>query len=484
MIRWLLRLFVFVLLVVGVYHVWKPLPTGLSIVDSVHMIPDSAVHFFSDVTFVDARGERHSEQGIFDEVFRMIRTAENYIILDMFLVNDFQGKVAYDVRPLSRELVDALIQRKKEIPALAVTFITDPVNSVYGGDPSELFSRLHSGGISVIETNLKPLRDSNPIYSSLWRLIIQWFGNASTGGHVPHPFSSLRQDVTLRSYLSLLNFKANHRKLIVADGYDDAGLPVLSTLITSANPHDGSSAHTNVALRVDDYSFSHDVIMSEQAVAHFSGTVLSDYENDVSRDEGGVVSVQLLTEGAIREQLLALFDSAQSGDPIDIHMFYLSERSLVEALLRAADRGALIRLLLDPNKDAFGREKNGIPNRPIAAELREKSKGTISIRWCDTHGEQCHSKLILARIGDVYHMMLGSANITRRNIGNYNLETDVYVIGDRTTTAILDARAYFERVWNNEEEKSYSADYSVYAENNFLKKVLYRVQEFSGLSSF
>jgi hypothetical protein len=41
-------------------------------------------------------------------------------------------------------------------------------------------------------------------------------------------------------------------------------------------------------------------------------------------------------------------------------------------------------MILDPNKDAFGLEKSGIPNRPVAAELVElnrqvplKSAGTI-----------------------------------------------------------------------------------------------------------
>ena len=33
--------------------------------------------------------------------------------------------------------------------------------------------------------------------------------------------------------------------------------------------------------------------------------------------------------------------------------------------------------ILDPNKDAFAREKSGVPNRPVAYELVKKSKGKI-----------------------------------------------------------------------------------------------------------
>ena len=38
-------------------------------------------------------------------------------------------------------------------------------------------------------------------------------------------------------------------------------------------------------------------------------------------------------------------------------MFYLSERKIVKGLIAAHERGVKLRILLDPNKDAFGREK-------------------------------------------------------------------------------------------------------------------------------
>jgi len=73
----------------------------------------------------------------------------------------------------------------------------------------------------------------------------------------------------------------------------------------------------------------------------------------------------VLTEGGIRTELLDRLDTAGRGDNIDIAMFYVSDRGVVESLLAASHRGANVRLILDPNKDAFGHTKSGIPNQPV-----------------------------------------------------------------------------------------------------------------------
>ena len=43
--------------------------------------------------------------------------------------------------------------------------ITDPINSVYGGLSPEHYRQLRQAGVDVIETNLAPLRASNPFWS-------------------------------------------------------------------------------------------------------------------------------------------------------------------------------------------------------------------------------------------------------------------------------------------------------------------------------
>lgn len=485
--RWLL----IIVIVVGIYNVWKPLPPGVSVKGNIQTIPESSVKFLADLTYVDESGARQSEQEIFDEIFKMIDDANEYILVDMFLFNSWKGAGSENSRGLADKLTNALIAKKKSTPDISITVISDPINTVYGGNESIHYKNLHDAGIPVIETNLSRLRDSNPIYSSFWRTLVSWWtpvhrlvtGVDYSFRKAPNPFAADGTPTTIRSYLSLLNFKANHRKLIVADFLIGSTTKV-ATLVTSANPHDASSAHTNVALRVDD-SLWRSTIESEQAVGNFSkGTILSPKNANGVLNETGDVNVRLVTEGMIKEQAVEMLKKPMEGDSIDMSMFYLSDRRIVGLLADAANRGAKIRLVLDPNKDAFGHEKNGVPNRPVAAELLKKSDGKIKIRWCDTHGEQCHSKLLLTKVGNTHSMLLGSANFTRRNIGDYNLETNVWTEAPRSFQAFSDAANYFETVWNNPSGKIFTTNYETYKDETLSHYILYRLMEGLGTSSF
>ena len=162
-------------------------------------------------------------------------------------------------------------------------------------------------------------------------------------------------------------------------------------------------------------------------------------------------------------------------------MFYLSERQIVKALISAHERGVKLQVLLDPNKDAFGRQKNGIPNHQVASELHDAG---VNVRWCNTQGEQCHSKMIVKQSGQQAEMILGSANFTARNLKNYNLETDLRVVGSAQAKVFMDAQGYFNTAWSNLNGKNMSVDYSKYADESKLKYGLYRFMEWSGLSTF
>lgn len=459
---------------VMIYQTQKPLPAGVSVEGEQHMVPDEAVRFLADRTYVDSSGKRHSEQEIFNEVLHMIERAQEYILVDMFLYNEFQGSKPERTRALARELTQELVAKKQANPDMKITVVSDPLNEVYGGVTSLEFEALRKAGIPVVVTDLTPLRDSNPLYSVWWRLVFQWFGNSERGGILPHPFQAGGPKVTARSWLSLLNFKANHRKLVVADR---------ETLVTSANPHNGSSAHSNVALQVKDKVWQ-DVVASEAATAKFSGQKLPDFEGNITGPPDGGVKVQLLTEGAIQRRLVEMIDAADEGDVIDMAMFYLAERSVIRSLIAAAQRGVAVRLVLDPNKDAFGHTKNGVPNRPVADEIMRKTNNTVQIRWCDTHGEQCHNKMVVLRAGSQHAITLGSANLTRRNIRDYNLETNLLASAEQPFGAWQTAHDWFEEIWTNRDGKIFTTDYAAYAEASWLKTAMYRVQEAWGLSSF
>jgi phosphatidylserine/phosphatidylglycerophosphate/cardiolipin synthase-like enzyme len=471
-------------LVVGFYGLVKPIPEGLNTASTIYSLNNDSIYFLSDKTYTDQDGTRHSEQQIFDEVFKMISEADSYILVDMFLFNDFLGTATSSYRQLSSELTNALIEKKKQNPNIVIQVITDPINTVYGGYESEHFKTLQNNNIPVIITDLTALRDSNPLYSGFWRAFLQWFPE-NKSEHLPNLFDINKPKTSLVSYLNSFNFKANHRKLIVTD-YTDENKTGLAVLITSANPHDGSSAHSNTAIKVDDYLWQ-SAIESEKSVAKLSGYTLIEPNTELLNkitNQTGDIKVQLLTERSIKDKILESINTLQANDTLDMAMFYISDRDIVFALKKADERGVKIRLIFDPNKDAFGREKNGIPNRQVASELIKNTTGNTEIRWCDTHGEQCHSKLLIFKHGENYSLIQGSANLTRRNLENFNLETDVYVSDSASTTAVLEARNFFTNTWNNETNKTYTTNYESYAENNFGKKIIYYLTEFTGMSSY
>ncbi len=484
----LIGLFV-AIVVVSIYGVYKPLPEGLALYGDVYTVPSTSVTFLKDSTYTDESGIRYSDQEIFDVVYEMIDGAEHYILVDMFFFSDFLGTATSSYRELSSELTTALIEKKQRDPEITIQVITDPINTVYGGYDPEHFIALRENGIAVIITDLTALRDSNPLYSGAWRTLFSWLPERGAGDILPNLFDVRKPDVNIVSYLNSFNFKANHRKVVLAD-YREGNRSGISTLITSANPHDGSSAHTNTALKVDDFLWK-DVLQSERTVALFSGASFMEPDQVflqavVDREGTGVsgAQVQLLTERAIETRIIELLDELGEGDEFLMAMFYISDRDIVKALKRADDRGVEIRLLLDANKDAFGREKNGVPNRQVARELLEHSGGNTTVRWCDTHGEQCHSKMLIFKRGDSYGVLQGSANLTRRNLHNLNLETGVYITGAPAVQAIRDAVEFFETQWSNEEGKFYSLPYEEYEDDSFVKKILYRVGEFTGMSSY
>lgn len=475
------------------WHTEKPLPEGLRVESPVYSVPLSDVRYITDITTADAYSRPVVRQAIFDETLRLIRSAQDFLVVDYFLFNDQQGRLdgpALPLRPLSSELRDALIERKKAVPTLRILLITDPINTVYGSVPSPDLAALREAGIDVCITDLDRLRDSNFIYSALWRLLFGWWDQDSSGrGWLPNPFEENAEAVTLRSWARLINFKANHRKVIIGDDGDGG----LVGIITSANPHDASSAHSNVAIKLRG-PVLHPLLASEIAIARFSGWrgVLGAPPPPSSgiAENGGASAngarVQILTEGAIRDELLEQIGNTRRGDSIDIAMFYIADRGVIEGLLDAARRGVNIRLILDPNKDAFGRTKSGVPNRPAASELVAASDGAIRVRWYRTHGEQFHTKLVVIYDDDRLWFTLGSANLTRRNIDDYNLEANAAVEVSRSSDLAAQVLNYFNTLWDNRAPVGieYTADFGVYSDPSQMRYWQYRLMEATGLSTF
>lgn len=456
----------------AVYGATKPLPAGVSMAGPARALADADIEFLYDLTFVRG-GDVVHEQSIFDRTIDIIGAARDFIVIDVFLIND-----EYDRRQtfpaLSARLVEALVQKRRQQPQLPITLISDEINTFYGAYRDRGIERLKEHGIEVVFADMAALRDSNPAYSGLWRLLGRWYAGRGRGW-LPHPFSRTGPRVTVNSYLKLLNFKANHRKLVVTEQ---------TALITSANPHDASAWHSNIAFVLKGDIIG-DLLAAEQAVVRFSGgTAPGGYPGHVGGGRRhGVMEARLLTEGKIKKHLLAAINSCLAGDTVQMAMFYLSDREVIGALLAAAARGAEVRLVLDANKDAFGRRKQGMPNRPVASELVRKSGGGIRVRWYETHGEQFHAKLVMVSRGQQCEIFAGSANLTRRNINDFNLEADVQIAAPAQARVAQEVNDYFTRLWNNT-GGAYTAGFEKYARASPLKTLLYRIQEWSGICTY
>ncbi|MDX1552347.1 MAG: phospholipase D-like domain-containing protein, partial [Marinobacter sp.] len=195
-------------------------------------------------------------------------------------------------------------------------------------------------------------------------------------------------------------------------------------------------------------------------------------------------TIRIVTESAILSSAMAIIGTAAPGDRLDLTIFYLSHRDLLQALKQAHARGVKVRALLDANNDAFGIAKSGIPNRQAAMELKNAG---IAVRWCHTEGEQCHTKLLIRRdYNGNAQLLLGSANFTRRNLDDLNLETSVHVGSTAHSETVLKAAGFFDEQWNYGpgDTPVMSLPYEAWADESRLRYWQYRLMEATGLSTF
>lgn len=454
---------------------FMPVPAGVSYESEEYLTDDAA--FLYDLTYKNNDGGITQEQEIFEEVYTMIDEAQEFLVIDMFLFNDDYNHETLDFPPLSQNLTDKLTAKKLENPDMEIIFITDGINTFYDTYMPPHINELKEAGIEVIFTDLSKLRDSSPLYSGFYRTYFQWFGT-SEDQWMMNVLRPQGPEVNIRSYLSMLNFKANHRKLIINEK---------NGLVMSANPHDASVQHSNIAIKLSG-DILYDLLESERAVVNFSGgntRVFSDFADKLpekTENGEGLYTVQLITEEKIKDNILEMVNSAEADDTLSIGLFYLSDRDIIEAFKEALDRGVEMNMILDINQDAFGNEKNGVPNRPVADELMSYET-PANIRWYKSSGEQYHSKFIMLETGDKLIFNGGSANFTRRNLDDYNLETNVLITAPGDSEFAEEITRYFNRLWTNDGAE-YTLDYEEEAEESMLKTILYRVQEATGLSTF
>ncbi|QQT90226.1 phospholipase [Peptoniphilus harei] len=428
---------------------------------------DADCEFLYDLTYLKD-GKRLHEKRIFKREMDLIKNAQDFLMLDFFLFNDeYPDSMTFPSQV--KDMTDLLIAKKKENPEMPILFVTDPINNFYGAYEEDNLKRLRENGIEVVVTDLNKMRDSNALVSGIYRAYIQWFGTYG-GGWIKNFFDKDADKVNIRSILKLANFKGNHRKVLISEK---------EALVASANPHDPSAHHSNVAMVFRGKSME-DLIKSESI---FFDKLPDVIENFKAEEVTSPYKLKVITEGKIYDEISKNIKETKKGDEINLGIFYLSEFRILRELGEAAKRGVDVKIIADLNKDAFGLEKNGSPNRPALSQLKEDYPD-INIRWYQTSGEQFHTKFIYFDFKDKNPLaILGSANYTRRNLDNFNLETNLAVEMKKDSPMARDMKDYYTRIWNNK-DGDYTLPIEDFYESRFIMRILWKIQEKTGLCTW
>jgi hypothetical protein len=378
----------------------KPLPPGTHVTSLPARLSESQLEFI-DQSRPDATLERELET---------VARAERTIVLDQ--------------SPLRRALAAQLLLRKRQRPNLKILLITDPRNEIYGGTPARTLDTLEAAGIVVARTRLERMRDPDPFYSSLWRLSMAWWSD---------PFDEIPGQETLASALRRRNLKADERCLLVAD--DGAGgwtSIVMSAVSTADPPTTGSGIEIRGHL-------ARDIVESELRIAAWSTD--DDRFPDPPPAEGrgvGSIDARFLSEGAIRTALRDAVSAAGSGDTISVSVHACGDRQLIAALLRAAARGARVRLVLDA----------GLPGTQAAAgELMRSGAGNVDVHW-RKEAAGIDARYALIRHRDDVWIEFGSANLTRSGLDDLDLEAELELHMPERAAAARAVSELFAAEWS------------------------------------
>jgi PLD-like domain len=497
-LRWLLRsLPVLLLLAWLLGAVWlslKPLPLGLHMSGQWQALPAHSLRFLHDLSAADANGAPLVDQHIDAALLAMISQARQVLVIDTGLFGDLPaaGPRAARLRvapPIAAGLVDALLRARTQHPDLAVLVLTDPSTLQMDG-AQRLLERLTAAGIEVLAVDVARLRPPDPAFTSLWDLCCRWWSRAVAVADFPNPLGVGTPAVSLALWGELRGYQRSHRQLLVAD--DGAG--GLDALIFSRPLHAEAGIHSATALKLSGSALE-PLIESEFALAQLSGWSdggamqgraqrLLEQQRRLLPGPDDTARARVVTEAGIATALVERIDATGKGDRIDIAALYLSQRELVRALLDAGRRGVSVRLLLDPGRDGFGYERSGIPNREVASELVAASDGAVRVRWYRTHGEQFSPGFVLVQSAARYWLMVGTAELSRRDLGDFNLCAAAIADVPLEAEAGIEALAWFDMLWFNRASSGteYTSDADVYADASQLRYWQYRLFEAMGTS--
>lgn len=163
----------------------------------------------------------------------------------------------------------------------------------------------------------------------------------------------------------------------------------------------------------------------------------------------------LVEHEAIRPRLEAMFDGAGRGDELVVATTYFSDLPMLSALVRAAERGAKVRVLVDsidalPLPPLSSWLTRNLVNHHVACEAERaqaRLPGAFEWRTHDSRGGAMMHLKTAARLGASPRLIGGQANYTPNSFSRAWLETDL----ETSSRAVIDAFVdHFEYLWHLE----------------------------------
>ena len=461
--------------------------------------------FYYDLTYLDKDGNIQYDRNLWDATLKVVDNAKDYLIIEMFLFNDLYNKDKEHFPEFAKKYTERLVKKQEENPNLKVYILADENNNFYGAFEHPFIASMKNAGINVIIVDIFKLKDTFPWYSPIWRTFIKPMGNPQNKGWITNFYGDMWPKLTIRNLLRALNVKADHKKVFLNEK---------EVVVSSANIHDPSYFHDNIAIYTDG-PIVKDVLHDLQLVAKFSDSEinvdgsnketkskiemdlpdktkirkdtmnignledkkndmihleenindsqknekgkkeslsLNSGKNEITDTEGKTYKIQYLSEGAIGKYLDADIDSLKSGDELLMGMYFLADKGIIDRLIKAANRGVKIRMIFDRSRDAFGMSTNGLPNKPVSKKLKKKTKGKIEIKWYFTNNEQYHTKITLMKKTDGSVIInAGSANLIKKNIRGYIMDSNFRILTTQDSKISKDVYTYFDRLWENKD---------------------------------
>ncbi|MHC4395530.1 MAG: phospholipase D-like domain-containing protein [Planctomycetota bacterium] len=438
--------------------------------------------------------QRFSHLTIGDKAIDMINNADKVILASTFLFDIFYSSREPQL-DIVKEITSAVVQKKKNNPAVSMVLVLDPINRAYGRRIGPAVKQLLENGVDVFYSDLVSTNSATTLGIGQFGHNTLRFTDTLSFGILGKTLSLLarpkvpmqnpfdREGLSIESMWQMLALKANHRKLLVTDCSD-----TYEAMVSSANPHNASVPNTNFSVTVKgdiakyiymvirkDVIYSKKLNMvdwSDKSGNHkkrfLTRTLPPIPQSDINISDSSPfrpVAVSFVTESCIRYRVIEMLSNVTEDDQVRIQMFYLSDFKVIDAIIDTAKRlKKPMRIILDPNKDAFGQKKDGTPNRQVAAYLMQKKKElglNLEIRWYDTHGEQNHAKIMSITNTDSikpkYELMNGSANWTGKNLKDINLEANICVRGSKKIVEKFNR--LFDLFWENSDGMVYTVDY-------------------------